>query len=281
MNNIRYMSYDKELIHSKDIQIEELKTELNTLRQFIIEKENKLSVTISHNPEEHRQRTISHHIEETDTDINIHTDPNTDKKNNSDSDSTKSTKSNEIHSLNSDISAASSEVINDWDDDANSTLKNWYFVFEEMSHSYQYILDRNYKISSNLSMISVISSSLLSLFSGFKLWIQDDKVFQSTSDIIMMLSNLAVAGVTTMAKRYIDDNRNEKIRIYIEEIDGFMNLVYAQYCSKPIFRTNAKQFFKDNNELYTKLMISSPNLSIKEMELAKEHYKTYKKTFHC
>jgi len=97
----------------------------------------------------------------------------------------------------------------------------------------------------------------------------------------MMLSNLAVAGVTTMAKRYIDDNRNEKIRIYIEEIDGFMNLVYAQYCSKPIFRTNAKQFFKDNNELYTKLMISSPNLSIKEMELAKENYKTYKKTFHC
>ena len=42
-----------------------------------------------------------------------------------------------------------------------------------------------------------------------------------------------------------------------------------------------KQFFKDNNEIYTKLMISAPNLSIKEMELAKEHYKTYKKTFHC
>lgn len=272
------MSYDKDLIQSKDIQIEELKTELNNLRQFIIEKENKTAVTISHIPEEPRQRTISHHIEETDTDINIHTEQTTDKKHNLDNNSTKS---KEIYSLNSDISIASSEIVNDWDDDANSTLKNWYFVFEEMSHSYQYILDRNYKISSNLSMISVISSSLLSLFSGFKLWIQDDKVFQSTSDIIMMLSNLAVAGVTTMAKRYIDDNRNEKIRIYIEEIDGFMNLVYAQYCSKPIFRTNAKQFFKDNNELYTKLMISSPNLSIKEMELAKAHYKTYKKTFHC
>lgn len=276
------MNFDKDLIHSKDIQIEELKTELNTLRQFIIEKENKLGVTIAHNPEEPRQRTISHHIEETetetDTDININTEPNTDKKNNSDSNSTKS---NEIHSLNSDISAASSEVVNDWDDDANSTLKNWYYAFEEMSHSYQYILDRNYKISSNLSMVSVISSSLLSLFSGFKLWIQDDKVFQSTSDVIMMLSNLAVAGVTTMAKRYIDDNRNEKIRIYIEEVDKFMNLVYAEYCSKPVFRINAKQFFKDNNETYTKLMISAPNLSIKEMELAKEHYKTYKKTFHC
>lgn len=97
----------------------------------------------------------------------------------------------------------------------------------------------------------------------------------------MMLSNFAIAGITTMAKRYIDDNRNEKIRIYIEEVDKFMNLVYAEYCSKPVFRINAKQFFKDNNETYTKLMISAPNLSIKEMELAKAHYKSYKKTFHC
>lgn len=276
------MNFDKDLIQSKDNQIEELKTEVTVLRQFIIEKENKSSVTISHNPEEQRQRTISHHIYETDTDININTEPIIDKKHN-DTDSS-SSKTNEIHSLNSNISAASSastKIVNDWDNDANSTLKNWYYAFEEMSHSYQYILDRNYKISSNLSMVSVVSSSLLSLFSGFKLWIQNDKVFQSTSDIIMMLSNLAVAGVTTMAKRYIDDNRNEKIRIYIEEVDKFMNLVYAEYCLKPVFRINAKQFFKDNNETYTKLMISAPNLSIKEMELAKEHYKTYKKTFHC
>jgi hypothetical protein len=87
--------------------------------------------------------------------------------------------------------------------------------------------------------------------------------------------------MTTMAKRYLDDNRNEKIRIYIEDVDHFMNLVYAQYCLKPVFRMNAKQFFKDNNETYTKLMVSSPNLSIKEMEMAKTHYKIYKQTFHC
>jgi hypothetical protein len=31
----------------------------------------------------------------------------------------------------------------------------------------------------------------------------------------MMVSNFAIAGVTTMAKTYIDDNRNENIRIYI------------------------------------------------------------------
>jgi nitrate reductase NapAB chaperone NapD len=280
------MNFEKDLSHSKDIQIEELKTELNRLREFIVQKENegKLAVTISHLPEEERQRTISHTLE-IDTDINIHNDIHTDKKNtDNDTDSTDSTKSNEIHSLNSKISAASSDlndIVNGWDDDANSTLKNWYYAFEELSHSYQYILDRNYKISSNLSMISVISSSVLSIFSGFKLWIQDDKVFQYTSDIIMMVSNFAIAGVTTMAKRYIDDNRNEKIRIYIEEVDKFMNLVYAQYCNKPFLRMNAKDFFKNNNETYTRLMISCPNLSIREMELAKSHYKSYKKTFHC
>lgn len=280
------MNFDKDLIESKEIQINELKAELNRLREFIIEKEKenenktKVAVTISHSPEEIRRRTISHNLEEIDTDINIHTESNTDKKYNN-TDSSDSKNSNEIHSLNSNISSASSNVENDWDDDANSTLKNWYYIFEELSHSYQYILDRNYKISSNLSMVSVISSSILSLFSGFKLWIQDDKVFQSSSDIMMMLSNLAVAGITTMAKRYIDDNRNEKIRIYIEEVDKFMNLIYAQYCNKPALRMNAKDFFKNNNETYTKLMISAPNLSIKEMELAKSHYKTYKNTFHC
>jgi hypothetical protein len=128
-------------------------------------------------------------------------------------------------------------------------------------------------------MISICSSSILSIFSGFKLWLQDDKVFQNTSDVFMMISNFAIAGMTTMAKRYLDDNRNEKIRIYIEEVDQFLNLIYAQFCLKPVFRINAKDFFKINNEKYTHLMVSAPNLSIKEMQLAKNHYLLYKKNF--
>jgi hypothetical protein len=174
----------------------------------------------------------------------------------------------------------SKEVINEWDDNANITLRNWYYAFKEISHSYQYILDRNYRISSKLSLASVVSSSALSIFAGIKLWIPDDKIFQSSSNIVMLVSNLVIAGITTMSKRYIDDNRNEKIRTYIEEIDKFMNLVYAQYCLSPVYRINAKEFFKSNNEKYTSLMISAPNLSISEMEMAKRNYKNYRKTFH-
>lgn len=263
----------------KDLQINELKTELNRLKEILMQQEHmEKSTTTSLNfPEEPAQRIISHPLEP-DTDININTYLNIDESE-SDSD-----KSHDIHSFNSKISGASSnpsEIINDWDDDANSTLKNWYYMFEEMSHSYQYILDRNYKMASQLSMISVVSSSFLSIFAGFKLWLHNDAIFQTTSDITMMIANFAVAGVTTMAKRYIDDNRNEKIRIYIEDVDRFMNLVYAQYCLKPIFRVNAKDFFKNNNETYTKLMMSAPNLSISEMETAKTYYKKYKKTYHC
>ena len=290
MNFDKDKDKDKDNENLKDIQIEDLKSELFRLRDFIIQNEevnqNKSAVTISHLPIEEKQRPISN-ILESDTDINIQIEPadnelNSIKLNSIKSNSIKSNsiKSNSIKSKISGASSNESDIINGWDDDANSTLKNWYYVFEELSHSYQYILDRNYKISSNLSMISVISSSILSIFSGFKLWVQDDKVFQSTSDIIMMVSNFAIAGITTMAKRYIDDNRNEKIRIYIEEVDKFMNLVYAQYCTKPFLRTVAKDFFKDNNETYTRLIISAPNLSINELQLARLHYKTYKKSFH-
>jgi hypothetical protein len=171
------------------------------------------------------------------------------------------------------------EIINDWDDDSNKTLNNWYNTFREISHIYQFILDRNYKISSKLSLISIISSSSLSIFAGFKLWVPDDKTFQNSSNIIMLISNLVIAGITTMSKRYIDDNRNEKIRTYIEEVDQFMNLVYAQYCLLPVYRLNAKEFFKSNNDQYTKLMVSAPNLSINELEIAKTNYKIYKKTY--
>ena len=172
------------------------------------------------------------------------------------------------------------DIINGWDEDANITLRNWYYAFKEISHSYQYILDRNYKISSQLNLVSVVSSSTLSIFAGFKLWLPTDIIFQNTSNIIMLVSNLVIAGITTMSKRYIDDTRNEKIKTYIEQVDQLMNLVYAQYCLSPIYRLNAKDFFTKNNETYTKIMVSAPNLSIAELELTRKNYKLYRKTYH-
>lgn len=167
-------------------------------------------------------------------------------------------------------------VINGWDDSANRTLVNWYNAFDELSYSYQYILDRNFSISTTLSMVSIVSSSALGIFSGFKLWIRDDETFKNSSDAIMLVSNFVVAAITTMSKRYIDDARNEKIKAYVAELDSFMGLICAQITVTPDYRMPAKKFYETYMKDYTKLMITMPNMSIKEMIRAKLQYKLYK-----
>jgi len=258
------------IIKDKNNIIKDLQNELNQLRKFVIEKEThetkKINLTTfdQESPDNKDQDNKDQdNTEKTDTYINI-----------SDIDS----------DINSDIKPnkpnKSKEIINNWDNEANNTLKNWYYAFKEISHIYQFTLDRNYKISEKLHIASIVSSSTLSIFAGIKLWLPDDINFQTSTNVIMLISNLVIAGITTMSKRYIDDNRNEKIKIYIEEVDKFMNLIYAEYCLSPCYRTNAKDFFKSKNDQYTKLMISSPNLSIKEMEEAKKNYILYRKTYH-
>jgi hypothetical protein len=175
-------------------------------------------------------------------------------------------------------SSTPTDIINGWDDSANRTLVNWYHAFEELSYSYQYILDRNFSISTSLSVVSILSSSALGIFSGFKLWIQNDETFKSSSDAIMLVSNFVVAAITTMSKRYIDDSRNEKIKAYVAELDSFMGLICAQITVTPEYRMPAKKFYESYMKDYTKLMITMPNMSIKEMSKAKEQYKLYKRT---
>ena len=185
--------------------------------------------------------------------------------------STKSTIVMEMTSL-----TEAHQIINGWDTDANKTIQNWFNCFKEYRWIYQYILDRNYKISTNLILLSVIGSSTLSVFSGFKMWISLTD-FQNASNIIMLVSNIVIAGVTTMSKRYIDDSRNEKIRLFVEQCDKFIGIIYAQVSLAPIYRIPANIFFRDYCESYTNLMTSVPNLSIDEMELSKKNYLLYLK----
>lgn len=165
--------------------------------------------------------------------------------------------------------------INGWDDNANTTIKNWYKIFKRQSFIYQWILDRNRLISDRLSVASIISSSLLGIFSGFKLWINNDILFQTTSDIILMLLNFCVALLTSASKRYIDTQRNEIIRVYIEKVDSFLGEISAQVLKSPIYRIKASDFFNLNNDKYTELISTSPNLSIHELNISKIVYNTY------
>jgi multisubunit Na+/H+ antiporter MnhF subunit len=166
--------------------------------------------------------------------------------------------------------------INGWDKDANLTINNWYKLFRQQSFIYQWVLDRNRKISDRLTVLSIISSSILGIFSGFKLWIDNDSLFQTVSNIILMLLNFVVAMITAVSKRYIDDKRNEVIRVYIEKIDVFIGEISAQVLNSAVYRKNADVFFKQNNNKYTRLITSAPNLSIYEINEGKRKYKLYK-----
>ncbi len=164
--------------------------------------------------------------------------------------------------------------INGWDAEANVTIKNWYHTFKQQSFIYQWILDHNNLMSERLAIASIITSSVLGIFAGFKLWIPDG-VFQTTSDVILILCNFCVALITAMSRRYGDDKRTDSIREYVHDVDEFLGEISAQVLKSPIYRMDADEFFKANNDKYTKLITMAPNMSIDEINKAKKLYQTY------
>jgi hypothetical protein len=169
--------------------------------------------------------------------------------------------------------------VNGWDKNAVETVQNWRILFKENKYIYEWVLEKNYKISTNLNLISVVSSSIMGCFSAFKLWIQDDKTFQASSDIIMLFSNFLIAAITTSSKRYIDDNRNEKIRNYLEEVSQFLGNITSELIKTAEYRMDADKFIKTQQEIYSKLLINKPNISISELTAAKNAYKNFEESF--
>ena len=164
--------------------------------------------------------------------------------------------------------------VNGWDSDANNTINNWFDVSKEYRWRYQFILDRNYYFAAQLNTVSIIFSSVLSIFSGFKLW-QNSTSFQDASNIVMLISNTVIAGMTTLSKRYIDDSRNEKMRTFIESMDRFIGVIHSQAMVAPIYRMNSSEFIRTNISTYTDMMTACPNLTLNEYTLAKKKYKEY------
>lgn len=164
---------------------------------------------------------------------------------------------------------------NGWDHEANLTITNWYNLFKQQSFIYQWVLDRNRKMADRLATISIIASSMLGIFSAFKLWIDNNVLFQTISNIILMFFNFGVALITSLSKKYVDNQKNESIRTYVEEVDSFLGELAAQVLKAPVYRMNADKFFKLNNDKYTKLVSCAPNLSITDLALGKKEYKKY------
>jgi hypothetical protein len=191
---------------------------------------------------------------------------------------TKPQKNIMLHDSFSSDSSSQDEIINGWDDNANNTIKNWYDLFKQQSFIYQWVIERNKKMSNYLISASIAASSALGIFSSFKLWIKNDK-FIIASDIFLMLTNFSIAFITNYSKSYIDDKRNEIIRIYIDEVDELLGEISAQVLKSPCYRINANDFFKDHNYKYTKLITCLPNISISELNESKKEYEEFRKHF--
>lgn len=164
---------------------------------------------------------------------------------------------------------------NSWDENANTTITNWYNMFRQQSFIYKSILDRNLKMSERLNTISVLSSSTLGVFAAFKMWQSSDDTFQLISNIVLMFFNFIIAFITSLSKSYLDDKRNDKLLEHIENIDKFLGEISAQLLKSPFYRMDANKFFKINNNKYTKLISSAPMLNINELQDGKEKYKEY------
>jgi len=173
-----------------------------------------------------------------------------------------------------DMSEQKEESINGWDKQTERQLSEWTETLSKASFLYQYLLDKSFKISTRLSIISIFSSSLLSIFSGIKLWVGDDPRFNSIGDMIMLVSNLIIAAITTASKRYLDDKRTEKIRNYMEQLDRFIAIIYSQKGILPKYRIPADDFFRANSETYTKLM-NGPSTSLSEYQHATAKYNRF------
>jgi uncharacterized protein YukE len=169
--------------------------------------------------------------------------------------------------------------VNGWDENAVETVRNWRILLKENKYVYAWVLEKNYRISTNLNLISVISSSAMGCFSAFKLWVQDDRTFQATSDIIMLFSNFLIAAITTTSKRYIDDNRNEKIRNYLEEVGRFLGNITSELIKTAEYRMNADKFIRTQQEIYSKLLINKPSITIGELTAAKNAYRDFENSF--
>ena len=166
--------------------------------------------------------------------------------------------------------------INGWNQNAIITIMNWREQFKEYKYIYEWLLDRNLKISGRLALISIFSSGLLGLLSAIKLWLGDDKSFQIASDLVMLFSNFIIAALTSISKNYIDDNLNEKIKLYIDEVDIFLGKINSEMTKSPEFRENAQIFIRNNQESYAKLCTHRPQISAKNLINGRHEYSVYK-----
>lgn len=163
---------------------------------------------------------------------------------------------------------------NGWNDDSLKTVSKWREFLLEYKFIYEFVLERNLKISGVLVFISITSSAILGILSAIKLWLGNEFHFQVATDLVMLFSNFIVAAVTSFSRK--DDNLNEKIKLYITEIDALNGKINSEMILTTVFRQNGDIFIENNKETITRLCTHSPEISLKIKDKARKAYIEHK-----
>jgi len=170
---------------------------------------------------------------------------------------------------------APQEIVNGWDELSKRQLRIWYETFKSESFKYKFIYDRNIEMSNKLNLSSIILASILGIFSGFKLWINDD-VFQLVSNLLLVFSNFGLAYIINLSKTYVDSQTNDQIRLHVDEIEFFLSKLSQQILKSKNYRMNADKFFQIIEDKYNDVISSGPMLSIEDIKTSVKAYKEYK-----
>jgi len=163
----------------------------------------------------------------------------------------------------------------------NEIINNWYIVFQKYKFIYQLILDKNTKIFNILNLLSIFLTTLLGIFSAFKMSAYTDNNLSVTTNFVkagtacIMCLEFFTAFIIALSKKYSNNSRTNEIKQYIFHLNIFIGEIYAQLLNSNIYKDNANKFIKLHINKYTKLIIRKPLLSINENNYCEKEYQKY------
>lgn len=165
---------------------------------------------------------------------------------------------------------------NDWTVSNEKTVRDWIRSLIKTSFVYDCVLEKKKKMYDRLLIISLIVSSLTTLFSTLIASIEgatnnEDNLTFSGSIVMLFLSFLSTVILGTIKIKNYSQSTVE-LTSYIREIDRFFNRLKLVLLLPCDFRENAVKFIAREAKTYTSIMNNTPNLYPSELQKAEEDY---------
>ncbi len=186
---------------------------------------------------------------------------------------------------------------NNWNEQNETTLRNWKTSLVQSIFIYQFILDKTQikfnrilftvEILGGLSsIISMISATILSVSKGLSQSSNSSITLNVSSnsaiDYIALALTIAVAVLSltlTVIMRIIKIYRWDTIislySAYITKMDGVYSTVSVELSKPKYLRSDANNFINNMALIYSELIKNSPNIEIEEQKQAGIEYANY------